>query len=233
MFKNKFVFWAGIIAILFGAIVGFQNQVPLKNNPVEKKSTLDYIIPVLTNNPIVKSIESIGFENNTKTQIPQDVINPLPPRTEISALAYGTYFIGSDSTTKNLIGQNLDSPLRIASITKLMTALVTMDSLNLNKIIEVTNNDIGKDSYGRYKVGDKLTLQNILYSLLIESDNDAARIISDNYGNDRFILAMNEKARTLGMINTRYSNSSGVDEDVSANDNVSTVSDLSKLEKYI
>ncbi|MFA6463779.1 MAG: serine hydrolase [Candidatus Paceibacterota bacterium] len=234
MIKHKFLFWSSFAVISLGAIIGFQNQEPLKDSPVQaKKSTLDYVIPAIENNPIVKSIEAIDFGFNTSSPIVKTDPVQTPPRTTISALAYGTYFVNSDGTVKNLLGQNLDKPLGIASITKLMTALIAVKSMNPNDEVIITEKDFGKGTFDRYKVGDKLTIQNILYSLLIESDNDAARIIENHYGADNFILAMNNEAKSLGMVNTKYFNSSGVDGETPSEDNVSTVSDLTKLTEYI
>ena len=235
MIKHKFLFWASLFVICSGLIVGFQNQTPNKIDLIQnKKSTLDYFIPDIQNNSIVKSIESsFDFGFNPPSAKVQDAPVVVAPRTVISAMAYGTYFVDSDGSVKNLLGQNLDTSLRIASITKLMTALVAMKNMDLNKVIEIEADDIGKDTSGRYKVGDRLTLQTLLYSLLIESDNDVARAIANNYGNENFVQMMNGEAQILGMSNTKYFNSSGVDSDVSTQDNVSTVSDLAKLTQYI
>ncbi len=229
MQKNKILFWGSIIAICAGCIIGFQNQVVIKNDSAQNPiSTLDYIIPVITNNPIVKSIESLSFGQNS----PAESVVP-PQRTTISALAYGTYYVSSNSQTKNLIGQNLDTPLRIASITKLMTALVATSLMNKNDVIQISEGDLVEGTLSRYKVGDKLTLDQLLYSLLIESDNEAAQAIADHYGLAKFIQAMNTQALSLGMTNTKYYNPSGLDSPNLSQDNLSTVSDLTKLAEYL
>jgi D-alanyl-D-alanine carboxypeptidase len=229
MQKNKILFWGSIIAICAGCIIGFQNQVVIKNDSAQNPiSTLDYIIPVITNNPIVKSIEAISFGQNSPVQS----VTP-PQRTTISALAYGTYYVSSDGQTKNLIGQNLDTPLRIASITKLMTALVATNLMNKNDVIQISEDDLVEGTLSRYKVGDKLTLDELLYSLLIESDNEAAQAIANHYGLAKFIQAMNAQALNLGMANTKYYNPSGLDSPNLSQDNLSTVSDLTKLAGYM
>lgn len=234
MFRNKIIFWAAIIAILAGAVVGFQNQVPVKGDVNQNKlSTLDYIIPVITNNPIVKGIESIGFGKNPSDQVLQNIPTPTSLRTTISALAYGTYYVSSNGLSKNLIGQNLDTPLRIASITKLMTALIATSQMNKNDVVEISQNDLVEGTLTRYKVGDKLTVDQLLHSLLIESDNEAAQAIADHFGAVNFIAAMNNQAQKLGMINTKYYNPSGLDSTNPALDNLSTVNDLTKLAQYI
>ncbi len=233
MIKHKFLFWASFVVIYLGFIVGFQNQTPNKIAVQDKKSTLDYFIPVIQNNSFVKSIESFGFGFNSSPSVVQNVPAVVSPRTTISALAYGTYFVNSNGSVKNLLGKNLDTPLRIASITKLMTALVAVTNINKNEVIEISQSDLIDLALNRYKVGDKLTLDQILYSLLIESDNNASQAIADHYGSDKFITDMNNKALELGMVNTKYYNPSGLDSVNPIEDNTSTVSDLTKLTQYI
>ncbi|MEI8338163.1 MAG: serine hydrolase [bacterium] len=255
MIKHKFLFWASVIAICLGAIVGFQNQIPVKTDSTQSKkntlsysvpdiksnttqnqsknSILDYFVPAIQNNPIVKSIESFDFGFNSSSPVIPKTPTTTPPRTTISALAYGTYFIGSDGSSKNLLGQNLNTPLRIASITKLMTALVAVSSIDKNEVIEISQADLVDLILNRYKVGDKLTFDQLLYSLLIESDNNAAQAIADHFGSAKFIEAMNSEALKLGMINTKYFNPSGLDSTDSSQDNISTVSDLTKLTQYM
>ena len=254
MIKNKFLFWASFVVICLGMIIGFQNQTPTKTDSNEiKKNTLSYsvpeiqnnstatqndksffdnFVPSIQNNSIIKSIESnLGF--NSPSPVTQNISTTTPPRTTISALAYGTYFIGSDGSSKRLLGQNLDTPLRIASITKIMTALVAVSNIDKNEVIEISQNDLIDLVSNRYKVGDKLTLDQLLYSLLIESDNNVAQAIANHFESSKFIEAMNNEALKLGMIKTKYFNSSGLDSVNPLEDNISTVSDLAKLTQYI
>jgi D-alanyl-D-alanine endopeptidase (penicillin-binding protein 7) len=114
--------------------------------------------------------------------------------------------------------ENMNQVRPMASLTKLMTALLVVES-NLDLEEQVTY-------HGRVWFSKKVTRQELLDSLLIRSDNNAAEALARSWpsGRDAFIRAMNAKAQELGMLNTTYADASGLD-----NRNVSTVLDLSKL----
>ena len=100
-----------------------------------------------------------------------------------------------------------------ASTTKMMTALVAMDAYKLDRQIEVTR-EYPLGQYVGFKQGDRLTVDQLLYALLIQSGNDAAEILAENYSGGRpaFIAAMNQKAQDLKLFKTHFVNPSGLDE---------------------
>jgi len=117
----------------------------------------------------------------------------------------------------------------IASITKLMTALVVLDGQQpLDETIEITNADrwTGKGAFSRLAVGTKLTRSDLLKLALMASENRAARTLGRNYpgGMPAFVRTMNEKAKALGMTRTHFDDPSGL-----SSDNVSNARDLAKL----
>jgi D-alanyl-D-alanine endopeptidase (penicillin-binding protein 7) len=117
----------------------------------------------------------------------------------------------------------------IASITKLMTALVVLDGQQpLDEVIEITNADRwqGKGAHSRLAVGTKLTRGDLLKLALMASENRAARVLGRNYpgGTAAFIRTMNVKAKALGMTQTRFDDPSGL-----SSKNVSSARDLAKL----
>jgi D-alanyl-D-alanine endopeptidase (penicillin-binding protein 7) len=117
----------------------------------------------------------------------------------------------------------------IASITKLMTALVVLDAQQpLDEIIEITKADrwTGKGAHSRLPVGMKLTRADLLKLALLASENRAAVVLARNYpgGKPAFIKTMNLKAKALGMTRTRFADPSGL-----SSNNVSTARDLAKL----
>jgi serine-type D-Ala-D-Ala endopeptidase (penicillin-binding protein 7) len=117
----------------------------------------------------------------------------------------------------------------IASITKLMTALVVLDAQQpLDEILEVSNADRwkGKGSFSRLTAGTKLSRGDLMHLALMASENRAARALGRNYpgGEAAFVRAMNAKARALGMTQTRFGDPSGL-----STDNVSSARDLAKL----
>ncbi|MGL4504917.1 MAG: serine hydrolase, partial [Aeromonas sobria] len=125
--------------------------------------------------------------------------------------------------------RNGNRVMPIASLTKLMTALVVLDAnLRLNEMLTVTNADIDriKGTGSRLAIGSKLSRAEMLHIALMSSENRAASALARHYpgGQRAFIEAMNAKARMLGMWNTRYADSTGLNPR-----NVSTAQDLAKL----
>ncbi len=117
----------------------------------------------------------------------------------------------------------------IASITKLMTALVVIDGQQpLDEVIRISPDDVwkGKGAHSRLPVGAKLTRGDLLRLALMASENRAAQVLSRNYpgGKTAFVKTMNAKARALGMTQTRFADASGL-----SNLNVSSARDLAKL----
>lgn len=132
-------------------------------------------------------------------------------------------------TQEVLAAQNADAVQPIASLTKLMTALVVTDAqLPLDEVLEITRDDIDaeKHSYSRLSPGLKFTRRELLLLALMSSENRAASALGRNYpgGRPAFIRAMNAKAQALGMTHTRYADSSGL-----SSRNVSSAHDLVKL----
>ena len=120
----------------------------------------------------------------------------------------------------------------IASITKIMTALITIENINLDKKITV-----GKEvlkSYGTntyIEVGEELRVIDLLYGLILRSGNDAALTLSNNVfrNEEEFIKQMNNKSASLGMYNTVFNNPHGLDEET---ENYSTAYDYALLSRY-
>lgn len=112
----------------------------------------------------------------------------------------------------------------IASLSKLMTALIVIERANLRDEIVVSKNAI--DTYGEMGnlvVNEKISIESLLYALLVESSNDAAVALAEKF-NGQFVNFMNEKAKSLGLKNTLFSDPSGL-----STENISNVQDLAKL----
>jgi len=133
-----------------------------------------------------------------------------------------------------LFAKNANQPLPIASLTKIMTALVAQELTPLNSELSVSQEATkdGEASMGLIP-GEKLTLEELLYGLMMISGNDAANVIAENLGGRRqvFIALMNEKARLLGLDKTRFYNPHGLDED-NVPPNQSTAYELAILTRY-
>lgn len=134
-------------------------------------------------------------------------------------------------TGRVLYSKNINEKRLIASTTKIMTAIIAIESGKLDDV--VTINDSVSKSYGSgiyIKPGEKITLRELVYGLLLRSGNDAALAIEDYLGgHDKFITKMNIKAKKIGMNNTHFENASGLDEE---SENLSTVYDMALLMKY-
>ncbi len=117
----------------------------------------------------------------------------------------------------------------IASITKLMTALVVLEGQQpLDEIIEIKADDRwkGKGAFSRLTVGTKLSRGDLLHLALMASENRAARAVGRSYpgGETAFVRAMNAKAKALGMTQSHFDDPSGL-----STENVSSARDLAKL----
>ena len=139
-------------------------------------------------------------------------INPIPYLKfpyypEVTA--EGIYLVDLPSFTP-IFSRNENLKLFPASTTKIMTALVAYDVYKPDQIITVKKT-ISDGQVMGLVVGEKITVENILYGTLVYSGNDAAYVLADNYGYDKFISLMNKKAKALGMKNSHFSNPNGLD----------------------
>lgn len=163
------------------------------------------------------------------------------------------FFVGScnvwaqdfDITSKNVILYNMNDneviyeknsneKVEIASLTKIMTAIVAIEkSDDLNKQVVIDNRTLkGIEDYAQagFKVGDKVSIMDLLYGVLLSSGADAVNAIAINAfgGKDKFVSLMNEEAKKIGLKDTEFDNPIGMD----SKNNYSTASDLGKLLSY-
>lgn len=138
-----------------------------------------------------------------------------------------------DTTNNRIIySKNIHEVRSVASISKIMTALLAVESGKLDKEVKI-NSSINK-AYGSaiyIKTGEKMKLRDLVYGLMLRSGNDAALAIADYVGGsvDNFVTMMNHKAKEIGMKNTYFNNPSGLDEDKG---NYSTAFDMAILTSY-
>jgi D-alanyl-D-alanine endopeptidase (penicillin-binding protein 7) len=138
-------------------------------------------------------------------------------------------YVMDESTSEVLFEKNSGVALPIASITKLMTAVVVLDAhQDMDEILEITDGDIDheKNTTSRLKIGTKLSRATLLHLALMSSENRAASALGRNYpgGLPAFVAAMNAKAKALGMHDTHYVDSNGL-----SSHNVASARDLAKL----
>lgn len=132
-----------------------------------------------------------------------------------------SYFIASTDRFKSSYAKyhNAYKKMPMASLTKIMTALVVLQNVpDLTKEYYVSSEDVElekDESRANLKSGDKLSVKDLLYGLLVPSGNDAALCLSKNVFNnvDNFIIAMNNEAERIGAVNTHFDNAVGLDSD--------------------
>jgi serine-type D-Ala-D-Ala endopeptidase (penicillin-binding protein 7) len=144
-------------------------------------------------------------------------------------LKSSSVLIIDESDSSVLYSRHSDMPMPIASITKLMTALVVLDAKQpLDEPIQITDadRDLPKGGFSRLTVGTTLTRGDLMHLALMSSENRAAHALGNNYpgGLPAIVEAMNAKAAALGMSNSHFVDPTGL-----SSQNVASPSDLTKL----
>jgi D-alanyl-D-alanine carboxypeptidase (penicillin-binding protein 5/6) len=148
---------------------------------------------------------------------------PKPPQVRAPAA-----ILVEPATGDVVFQRNADQRRPIASTTKLMTALVTLENASLDDVMTTVNyRGSSVESLAGFRGGEKVTVRDLLRALLITSANDAAATLAQRVAGSRpaFVKLMNAKARRLKLTNTHYANPIGLDSP----DNYSTATDLAKL----
>lgn len=147
----------------------------------------------------------------------------------LPVLSSRAYLMADLGTGEIIIEKNPDMVHPIASVSKLMTAVIATEKMNLQDIAIVSKDATNAyGAQGGLKLGEKIILSDLIYPLLMESSNDAAEVFADHYGRQNFMDEMNKKAKSIGMENTYYNDPSGLDPKNSSNPQ-----DLLKLVRYI
>lgn len=199
---RKFKFWyiVYIFLIVSGFFVFFWQQNIFAKKMIDVTSPLPNFLTFFLNNQV--STLSLWFPSSNKVNTQQE-----PYISARSSLLYDL------TTNKTLFEKNSSERVPMASLTKIMTAMIAIESGI--KEFRISNNDlIGEDSMGLSE-GEILSLDELLYGLILHSGNDAAEALASNYpgGRDAFIKAMNNKARSLGLLNTHFTNPTGLEGD--------------------
>ena len=160
---------------------------------------------------------------------------PLFPYSVQAISTSATSSILMDMDSGRIIYENNSHEVRsVASISKIMTAILAIESKKLDKTVKVS--DVVLEAYGSgiyIKPGEKLTLQDLVYGLMLRSGNDAALMIAEYVSGSvpKFVEKMNQKAQEIGMKQTTFHNPSGLDEEDEVG-NFSTAYDMAILTSY-
>lgn len=134
-----------------------------------------------------------------------------------------------------LFEKNTDKKLPIASLVKLMTAYVVLEHYDLSQEIKISREAVlQQEEFGGLKVGQTISVEHLLYPLLIESSNDAAFALSEIIGQKEFVDLMNSEAERLALKSTYFANPTGLDPNEATEPiSYSTVRDLVKFAEYL
>ncbi len=138
------------------------------------------------------------------------------------------YLIADIHNNTILAANDFTTAVPIASITKLMTALIAAEYINLDQSVSVSGPTFVQSLVPRLQDRQRVSMYSLLQLLLVESSNEAAEVIAAQIGRERFIDAMNRKAMSLGMTQTRFIDPSGLGAG-----NVSSPRDLMRLAQYL
>lgn len=151
----------------------------------------------------------------------------LPPQNDIRGLSALSAFAADVETGQIFFEKEKDALRPIASVTKLMTALVAMTSVDPSKRLIINEQAVNTaGDTGKLRLGDRFQAKDLLYPLLLSSSNDAATVYAEHVQN--FMELMNQKAQEIGLTHTVYHDPSGLTPK-----NVSTARDLFTLIAYI
>ena len=179
-------------------------------------------------NPEETRLEQI---NQTDTISLMMKLNPdtIEGHGKLDSLTADAWMLIDDSTGIVISQENAHERRFMASITKMMTGLLALENGQLTDTIEISEDVyINKDS--RVRLGDAYQTSELIYEMMMISDNDAAYALAKHTAGDtlQFYDMMNRKAQYLGMDSTRFANPNGMPND----SNYSTAADLTRLARY-
>ncbi|MBM4325965.1 MAG: D-alanyl-D-alanine carboxypeptidase [Deltaproteobacteria bacterium] len=171
-----------------------------------------FLFPALVDLPDA-SARSWSQNSKEKAPVKQKAAGKEKKAVKRDVQAKAAYCVNLASN-RTLLAKNPDAQLPVASLTKLMTALVALDHMPLDKKIEVPElvRKIPKSVVG-LKPGDRVSVKDLLHGLLMASGNDCAETLAGAFpgGREKFVAAMNKKARAMGVERTRFYTPSGLD----------------------
>lgn len=157
----------------------------------------------------------------------------LIPKVNASTTSASSYILMDETTGRVLLSKDMNSKRLIASITKIMTSIIAIESGKVEDTVTIDDSILKAYGSGIYiEVGEEIKLKDLLYGLMLRSGNDAALAIA-NYiagSEENFVNLMNAKAKELGMKNTLFYNASGLP---TPHGNYSSCYDMALLNRYV
>jgi len=209
----SFVFLVFFAYVIFGIQWILNNSFQTQSDGAALASVSDAVQNVVQQTPVQNIIHSVA----------------APEINAESAISVETNL---QDINKNFFEKNINVQLPIASLTKLMTAVVVLDNPEVYNLSENITVDETADSQDPMKqdveLGDVMPVESFLEIMLVESSNKSAYTLSELIGESKFVELMNQKAKDIGLQNTFFSDPTGL-----SSEDVSTASDLTKLAEYI
>jgi len=222
-FKN-FYWYLGI----FIAIIGISNVVlGATQNSAESINNLGVLHHIkILNMPSTQVVANM----NTLQPAPIVKFRKLDKEIIEPSITAESALVVDFETGDILYNKNALNRYQLASITKLLSAMVVMDEYKWGSERYIAMTQTAFDTYGgnSLKVGEQFTVEDILRASLMVSSNDAAQLLAESFGGtEEFMSKMNKKAKDLGMQGSEFFNSHGLDQKPTSN--YSTASDIMKL----
>lgn len=224
-----------------------------KERLVETKELLQYSLFFVG---VVSVFLLTQFSNNNLSPhvtevVEEEVIVPPPPNPfesiSLRSMAAAVYNVRTDTF---LFTMNADAPLALASLTKLMTAIVAIESASPDKVVTVSPAAIQREGDSGLRVGEKWNLKDLIDYMMVVSSNDGAAALAFSIGAERvpgqgdglpmpypdpearFVARMNATASRLGLRNTHFNNESGLDTAKEQGGSYGSARDVAKLMSY-
>jgi D-alanyl-D-alanine carboxypeptidase (penicillin-binding protein 5/6) len=175
-------------------------------------------------NPTHQKVMGVSSNDFPKADLPQPIENMVP----LEITAKSAIVVDVDSAVI-MYQKDPDIKLHPASTTKIMTAMIALDEYSLDEVVTIDNENFSIGNKSHIMSGEKLSVESLLYALLVSSGNDAALALAQHHpkGYVEFINLMNQKAKDLHLVNSNFSNVSGVEQPT----HYTTARDLSLLTK--
>lgn len=194
---------------------------------IEKIIFICLIILVL----LVSTVCADDVENEVENDIENQIVEASAKVQDFPNINSRRYVVFDRTSKQVLFGKNENVKGAMASTTKIMTAIVVLENANLDEEIQVSTKSAGTGgSRLGLKTGDKITINNLLYGLMLRSGNDAAVALAESVGGSvsEFADMMNEKAKELHLTSTHFVTPHGLDN----SEHYTTAVELAKIADY-
>ncbi|VVE45737.1 D-alanyl-D-alanine endopeptidase [Pandoraea cepalis] len=203
----------------------------VEEDAATKRVAIKHVVYKHGKRRVVTSYRTVNFTPQAQDRLSAGRAFGLHESPDALALRSSVAYVVDERTGESLFDKNSQAVLPIASISKLMTAMVSLDAgVPMTDMMEVTDEDrdYEKGTGSRLSVGSRLSREDMLHIALMSSENRAAAALSRYFpgGRPAFLAAMNRKAKQLGMNDTHFNDPTGL-----SSQNVSSARDLVKMVK--